>query len=238
MATTQTESVSATESSSSALPRSAFLVNQRYLHSKTRHALTIRYIGPLPGAEDGHNWIGVEYDDPSCGKGHSGTYKGVQVFVTTQHGAGAFIKDSGSSTPLIRGPTLVVALEERYGPLDPQKTASMESNQAPVLDSVILGSSNASIVVEAPRMDGVRQRIGKLERLREIGFDGEWIVGLGGNDSDRALLAQRLKSKAMPRAKLTADVHTLDLTRNLLESWAELAEITTHLPGLTTLVLK
>lgn len=38
---------------------------------------TIKYIGPVKGVE-GH-WLGVEWDDPSCGK-HNGSYLGENYF--------------------------------------------------------------------------------------------------------------------------------------------------------------
>lgn len=211
-----------------------FAINGRYLHAKTRKAVTVRYIGLLPESTDGQTWIGVEYDDPTCGKGHNGTYKGTQVFQTLLPGAGAFIKCTGRTTPLIRGASLIDALEERYGPL-----GDREKNKGPLTDAaVVLGSSNAAIVVEAPNMDGVRSRIGRLERLREIGFDGEWVANLGGTAAKRLLFKERLKSELSPVATLTLDVNAIDLSNNLIESWAQVAEIAEHLPGLVTLVVK
>jgi len=183
-----------------------FAVNERYVHTKTHKALTVRYVGQLPGASDGLTWIGVEYDDPACGKGHSGVYKGTQVFQTVQLGAGAFIKFAGKNTPLRRGTSLVDALEERYGALveDAQKPGADTGKHGSSEDSsVVLGSSNAAIVVEAPNMDAVRRRIGRLERLREIGFDGEWVAILGGSADKRQLFKERLKSELFATASLT-----------------------------------
>jgi hypothetical protein len=180
----------------SSLSPAPFAPNERYLHGKTRHPLTVRHVGLLPGASDGQTWIGVEYDDPTHGKGHSGVYKNIQVFQTLQPGAGAFIKYTGKTTPLVAGTSLVDVLEERYGPLgDETAPAQPHTQLQPALtdESVILGSSNAAIVVEAPNMDGVRRRIGRLERLREIGFDGEWVGSLGGTEAKRLLFKERLK---------------------------------------------
>ena len=62
-------------------PRAQLEVGRRYINAKNRQPLTLLYIGPLPpntGAETSGPsattiWLGVEYDDPTYGKGHSGT---------------------------------------------------------------------------------------------------------------------------------------------------------------------
>jgi hypothetical protein len=131
----------------------------------------------------------------SDGKGHSGVYKDTQVFQTLQPGAGAFIKYAGKATPLTRGASLVAALEERYGPLGDETPPPQQSQSD---TAVVLGSSNSAIVVEAPGMSGVRQRMGRLERLKEIGFDREWIAKLGGTEPKRLLFKERLKGRRLP----------------------------------------
>ena len=44
--------------------------------------------------------------------------------------------------------------------------------------------------------------------------------------------------RALEREKLTPDVHRLDLTGNLLQTWQDVAEIARHLHGLKTLFLR
>ena len=161
-------------------------VGKRYINTKNRQSLTLLYIGPLPpnhadgtsGPSASSVWLGVEYDDPSYGKGHSGTYDNIQIFPTRQEGAGAFIKVK-TGNELKEGKTFVQAINERYA-LD----GGMES--------VILGSSNA-VVVEAPGMDGVSKRLRTLERLRQIGLEDELICGVGGSEEERATLGARLQ---------------------------------------------
>ena len=161
-------------------------VGKRYINTKNRQSLTLLYIGPLPpnhadgtsGPSASSVWLGVEYDDPSYGKGHSGTYDNIQIFPTRQEGAGAFIKVK-TGNELKEGKTFVQAINERYA-LD----GGMES--------VILGSSNA-VVVEAQGMDGVSKRLRTLERLRQIGLEDELICGVGGSEEERASLGGRLK---------------------------------------------
>jgi hypothetical protein len=162
------------------------VVGKRYINTKNRQPLTLLYIGPLPPNEAGQTsgpsasstWLGVEYDDPSHGKGHSGTYNNIQIFQTRQKGAGAFIKLK-TGNELQEGKTFIQAINERYA-------------LGGGMESVILGSSNA-VVVEAPGMDGVSKRLRTLERLRQIGLEDELICGVGGSEEERADLASRLK---------------------------------------------
>lgn len=192
MATTSPPPGPSSPSSPSSPSPTAYTLNGRYLNAKTSHPLTTKYIGPLPpGTESTTTWLGVEYDDPANGKGHDGVFKGEQVFRTRQAGAGAFIKYAPGV--LIPGSTLVDAVQERYGPLVPSKQEEVvAAPSAPGADDVVLGSSNAAIVVEAPNLDGVRRRIGQLERRKEIGFEGEWVASLGGSAEQRRVFKERL----------------------------------------------
>jgi hypothetical protein len=162
------------------------VVGRRYINTKTRQPLTLLYIGPLPPSDAGETsgpsassiWLGVEYDDPTHGKGHSGIYNNIQIFNTGREGAGAFIKYK-TGTELQEGKTFVQAINERYA-------------LGGGMESVILGSSNA-VVVEAPGMDGVSKRLRTLERLRLFGREVDFFWGVGGSDEERATLGSRLK---------------------------------------------
>lgn len=174
-----------------------YSVGRRYLHAKNKAPLTLRYIGPLPpGSNDAQLWLGIEYDDASFGK-HSGTFKDQPVFQTKQAGAGAFIKYAPGTRPLRPGETVISAIEDRYGSLiQREHTAGEGPNDEPKEEeAVVLGSSNAAIIVEAPNMDSVRRRIKNLERLREIGLEEQSICALGGDDETRSVLKERLKSE-------------------------------------------
>jgi hypothetical protein len=174
-----------------------YVVGKRYINAKNRQPLTLLYIGPLPpntsndegGPSSDPIWLGVEYDDPSHGKGHSGTYQGTQIFRTKQEGAGAFIR-LRKGDELEQGKTFVQALKERYGYT--YGTQSGEGQKEEVVESVILGSSSG-IVVEAPGMEGVAKRLRNLEKLRQIGLEDEYICGVGGTEEERLELKQRLR---------------------------------------------
>ena len=182
-----------------AVQHDGWIVGRRYLHGKTSRPLTLRYIGPLPPissdastSNPGNSviWLGVEYDDPSHGKGHSGTYEGTQVFNTRQQGAGAFVKLSPGA--LKRGPTLVEAIEERYGDILPRADHidSDETTKDAGSSRLYLGTSSRE--VETPGLAQVQIKVGKLERLREIGLDGRWVDSLGGSKETQKALRNRV----------------------------------------------
>ena len=180
----------------------------RYLHGKTSKAVTLRYIGPLPPTTLSSTappttspsagatiWLGIEYDDASQGK-HSGIFQGNQVFKVKAEGAGAFIKASPGA--LKKGPTLIEALQERYGSLLPTGKGAADRNEKPgrnggIAERVALGASG--IMVDAPGLSAVQARIGRLERLREVGLDYEWVSELGGTDEQREAMRSRLKGE-------------------------------------------
>lgn len=177
------------ESSSSTVWR----IGGRYLNRKTRQRLTLRYVGTLPSATNADTdtaksqvWLGVEYDDPSHGKGHSGTFEDVQVFQTQQAGAGAFIRLK-KGDELEQGTSLVQAIKERYGLLD-QTTALGESSRG-----VSLGTTG--IVVETPGLVEVEKRLRRLDKLREIGLEGQHVSSVGGDEAERSELRKRLKGE-------------------------------------------
>jgi hypothetical protein len=177
------------------------VVGKRYLNAKNNQSLTLLYIGPLRptnpseggSGSSSTQWLGVEYDDPKYGKGHSGTYEGIQIFQTRQEGAGAFIK-LRTGNELVEGKTFVDAIRERYG-----YGFGLESDgHGEDMQSVVLGSSSSAIVVEAPGMDGVTKRLRSLEKLRQIGLENEYICGVGGTEEERRDLGKRLKGKFTP----------------------------------------
>lgn len=195
-------------------------VGGRYLHAKSLAPVTLRYVGPLPSTATLHPaessglasassssanamtedtediWLGVEYDDPSRGK-HSGTYGDTKVFSTRQDGAGAFVRYRPGV--LLRGKSFVQAVEERYGMINPEVHPPQRSTADTTRsDKVTLGSSGGVIVVEAPGLDAVQRKVGRLERLREMGLEGEWICSVGGEEMTRRLLRERLKGASTP----------------------------------------
>jgi hypothetical protein len=151
-------------------------IGHRYLHGKTLRPLTLRFFGCLPNSSSDTKWLGVEYDDPSHGK-HSGVYQGTQVFHCRNEGAGSFLKVTAGA--LTGGKTFIEAIEDRYG-----------GSESGAIQKVVLGGTDG-IVVDAPGMEAVQRRIGRLEGLREAGLDGIWINGLGDGTAVKRRLVRK-----------------------------------------------
>ncbi|WVO18111.1 hypothetical protein L204_105813 [Cryptococcus depauperatus] len=204
-----------------------YKVGRRYLHAKSGSPLTLRYIGPLPPTSScspptQQIWLGIEYDNPSLGK-HSGTYQGIRVFETAEQGSAAFLKLVGN--PLIEGNSLVDSLEERYGIIDPAQKQPKKPQNDLDQDEIVLGSSKGAVKIEANWQNAL-ERVSNLEKLRNIGFDDEYIVQLGGDKNKRDLMKKRLKG-----------VKWLNLAKNLLNTWEEVADIVECFEGLEILTL-
>lgn len=70
------------------------------------------------------------------------------------------------------------ALVNKYVEQLPTQALDATGKAQPV-ETVILGSSNGAIVVEAPSLDRIRQKLGKLENLRHASLDGEEVSSAG-----------------------------------------------------------
>lgn len=215
----------------SSLPQ--YFVGSRYFHARTRRPVTLRYIGPLPPSSSpldpsSQVWLGIEYDDPSFGK-HSGIYQNIQVFRTREEGSGAFLRFAGR--PLEEGKNLVQSIEERYGPIihnDAGQSPHIADNVHANGKGLILGSSKGSIIVEIPNnWANAQKRLGNLEKLRIMGFEEEGITALGGDENLKGIMIARLRG-----------IEWLNLSRNLLKGWGEVAEIAKCFEGLQTLTLR
>ncbi|WWC88654.1 uncharacterized protein L201_003567 [Kwoniella dendrophila CBS 6074] len=210
-------------------------MGNRYLNSKTLQPLTLRYIGTLPPSSNDVGdqiWLGVEYDDPSNGKGHNGIYKDVQVFQTLEEGSASFLKYNQGLNPLKRGNSLINSIEDRYGEIRPKIIPNIDNetqSQSQIThenESVVLGSSENAIIVQAPNLSSVREKVGKLEKLRNIGFEEEHIDSLGSDEETIEVLKQRMKG-----------LKWLNLSKNLLSSWDQVLEIVDCFQGLEVLTL-
>ncbi|THH06709.1 hypothetical protein EW145_g3896 [Phellinidium pouzarii] len=177
------------------------------------HTGTIRYIGEVQDTRG--IWLGIEWDDPARGK-HSGQKDGRQlvspfsIFSLRVAGTGSFIRPSPS---ISYGQSFLHALISKYVDL-PHTTGHKET--------VILGSSNGAIEVEAVGLDKVRAKLARFERLREISLDVDevaWADPLGDI------------KKACP------NVRSLDLSNSLLPSWDMVALIAAELSALRALSL-
>ncbi|KAL1732491.1 hypothetical protein EV714DRAFT_206804 [Schizophyllum commune] len=179
-------------------------VGTRISHSG--HIGTVRFVGPVDGTQG--TWIGVEWDDPSRGK-HSGTKDGVSYFTCSVPNSGSFIRPSNK---ISYGTSFLDALKSKY-------IEAYHGKQ----ETIILGSSNGAIEVEAVNLDKIRGKFADLTRLREVSLDNELVATC---DSPPGTIRQ-----ACP------NIRGLDLSKCLIPSWDVVADIAAELPNLQRLAL-
>lgn len=108
-------------------------------------------------------------------------------------------------------------------------------------ETVILGSSNGAIEVEAVNLDKIRGKLSQLERLRAISLDRECVSSVGPPGEIRSKCTSEFISPnigSLGSSHLIAGVKTLDLSYSLIPSWDVIALIADELPQLERLALK
>ncbi|KAI0282126.1 hypothetical protein BGY98DRAFT_955847 [Russula aff. rugulosa BPL654] len=169
---------------------------------------TIRYVGEVDGTSG--LWLGVEWDDRNRGK-HDGIKDGKRYFSCLEPGAGSFIRPLSSLQ--IRGQTFLCALINKY---------VEQPHGSDTRETVVLGSSNGAIQVEAVNLDKIRGKFSNLERLQEVSLDKEGV------------------SQADPPGEIRKkcpSVRGVDLSYSLISSWDAVALIVVELPSLERLSL-
>ncbi|OJA10199.1 hypothetical protein AZE42_05123 [Rhizopogon vesiculosus] len=171
------------------------------------HVGTVKFVGPVDGTTG--LWLGVEWDDPSRGK-HDGIKDGKRYFECRIPNSGSFIRPSPS---ISYGCSFLQALNDKY-----VEAAHGDGSR----ETIILGSSNGTIEVEAVDLDKIRGKLANLERLREVSLDGEKVSI--GSEPGRIL-------------SICPIIRGLDLSATLLSNWDVVAMITAELPRLERLAL-
>ncbi|KAG8729309.1 hypothetical protein FRC12_021068, partial [Ceratobasidium sp. 428] len=169
---------------------------------------TVLFVGEVAGTSG--TWLGVEWDNAAKRGKHNGDRNGITYFTCGVPNAGSFLRPNTPS--IVVGVDFSTALLDKY--VDGRRTNGQ--------DSVILGSSNGAIIVEAPRLDGVRARISQVERLRRISLDNCDVATPG----DLTAIA-----------KLCSSVQSLNLSQSLLGDWEDIMDIIHQMPKITTLEL-
>ncbi|KAL4248489.1 hypothetical protein ABKN59_007766 [Abortiporus biennis] len=181
-------------------------IGTRINHSNYRG--TVRFVGPVDGTRG--NWLGIEWDDVSRGK-HDGVKDGKRYFTCLVPNSGSFIRPTASG--LSYGTSFLNALSEKY----------IESFHGTAkAETIILGSSNGAIAVEAVNLDKIRAKLARLDTLREASLD----------EKDVATADLRGKIK-----ETCPDIRGLDLSKTLLPSWDMVALITSEFEYLERLAL-
>ncbi|KAI9090038.1 hypothetical protein DFS34DRAFT_381295 [Phlyctochytrium arcticum] len=192
---------------------------------------TVRYFGPVPKpspeitsesqTDTSKWWYGIEWDDPTRGK-HAGEHKGISYF-TTHNGApsGSFVRAATVTAKDSFPRSFLAALLEKYAPqhVIEDSVIQLQPNEAGVL------SSDKKIAVETVGWAKVARKIGKLDELREVGLAGQRV--------GYAIDAETAQTLTMT----CPAIEDLDLSRNLFDSWDQVADICRQLPHLESLRL-
>ncbi|KAF8077772.1 hypothetical protein FPV67DRAFT_1402566 [Lyophyllum atratum] len=171
------------------------------------HLGTVRFVGNVDNTSG--TWLGIEWDDPSRGK-HDGIKDGKRYFTCRVQNSGSFIRPSAN---IFHGRSFLEALASKYIEI-PHGSESQES--------VVLGSSQGAIVVEAVRLDKIRGNLSNLGRLREVSLDNQDVARCDPPGTIR---------------ETCPNIRGLDLSTSLLSGWDDVALITQELPILQRLGL-
>ncbi|KZF26408.1 putative tubulin-specific chaperone [Xylona heveae TC161] len=187
---------------------------------------TVRYTGEVKGTSG--RWLGVEWDDVGRGK-HSGEHGGIRYFeCKSKHStAGSFVRPT---RPVDKPLSFLEALQKKYVSEEITKNGNKYGNAALSSEDQIKISGK---VVEEVGFDKIRQQLAQLNELRIVLLDGLNISGIllngrYGEPEERERMV-RLISETCPK------IVELDLSRNLLEHWQDVADICRALPMLRSL---
>ncbi|XP_048582939.1 tubulin-specific chaperone E [Nematostella vectensis] len=153
-------------------------------------------------------WYGVEWDDPKRGK-HDGSIDGVKYFECRHQTSGSFVREKKVSF----GVSVVEALRSRYG-----------ATAAPIPDKDMYVSATRSKkkAVEMVGADSVQKITSCFEKLQDVILRGEAINGA---------------DKTTRLCDIAPDIQELDISKNLISCWSDVAAITEGLTRLRSLVL-
>ena len=173
---------------------------------------TVRYHGPVyksNGKTD--TCLGIEWDEPDRGK-HSGTFQGQFYFKTNIPNSGSFIPDTNLN---LRFPqSFLTALNDKYTSAQPQ-------------DGNILFGANQKVEVETVGWEKIINKQSKLSLLT--------IVGLSQYDVGPCQEARESETQLI--RETCPNIMDLDLSRNLITEWDQIAEICSGLIHLESLRL-
>ncbi|KAI9370836.1 hypothetical protein BJX61DRAFT_544241 [Aspergillus egyptiacus] len=201
-------------------------VNQR--RSYNDDLCTIRYVGKVEGTSG--EWLGVEWDDPTRGK-HSGQHKGVEYFTCLRKHptAGSFVRPSRpADSP--RG--FLDALREKYASEFEQSLARQAGPNAGAGTAEKPIQFNGKIAEEVG-FDKIRKQLAELAELKVVLLDGLRVAGVLAQQATRDQVEEARKEIEKTCPKITE----LDLSRNLLTSFLDVADICRPLERLKHLKL-
>ncbi|KKK16211.1 hypothetical protein AOCH_003715 [Aspergillus ochraceoroseus] len=183
-------------------------VNQR--RSYNGDLCTIRYVGKVDGTAG--EWLGVEWDDPTRGK-HSGKHQGVNYFTYSPR-------------------SFLEALREKYAS-EFEQTLARQAGAAGSAEDFPRPIEFNGKVAEEVGFDKIRKQLAELEELKIVLLDGLRVAGVLAQaaETERREKAGKEVEQTCPK------IVELDLSRNLLASWTDLADICRRLGRLKLLRL-
>jgi len=170
------------------------------------HHGTVRYIGQVPPTKG--MWLGIDWDETNRGK-HDGSHKGVGYFTTHAPTSGSFLRPAGAHS----GVNFLTALRDRYG-LEAVDGGIDEK------EMFILGPGQRQTAVEMVGAEKLNLRQSKFSDLLDVSLRQALVSGAGA-DGDIGDVSSRIRD--------------LNLSANLISTWAEVARITSQLPQLYAL---
>jgi tubulin-specific chaperone E len=121
---------------------------------------TVKYVGNVAGTSG--TWLGIDWDDVSRGK-----HDGKSYFSATSPSSGSFVRPGPA---ICWGRSFIDAFRDKY-------QEPLHGSQSP--ETVVLGSSNGTVVVEAVNLDKVRRKLADFTRLRQISLDDALVEFAG-----------------------------------------------------------
>jgi hypothetical protein len=168
---------------------------------------------------------------PACESIHYSSYDHSGLIASPRTpGAGSFIRPLPSLQYC--GKTFLSALIDKY---------VEQPRGSDTSETVVLGSSNGAIHVEAVNLDKIRKKFSNLQRLQEISLDKEGV----SQADPPGELREKLPSEPFDCSLFPSDdcivdqdVRGVDLSYSLIPSWDVVAQIAIELPSLERLSLK
>ncbi|KAE8339888.1 hypothetical protein BDV24DRAFT_175863 [Aspergillus arachidicola] len=202
-------------------------VNQR--RSYNGELCTIRYAGKVAGTTG--EWLGVEWDDPTRGK-HSGEHQGVRYFTCkSKHPtAGSFVRPSRAAD---KPRSFLEALREKYASEFEEEAARRKLGDAASGDALHKPIAISGKVVEEVGFDKIRKQLAELQELKIVLLDGLLVAGVLAHEGS----AEQVQSVCKEIEQTCPKIIELDLSRNLLSRWRDVASICDSLKRLKTLKL-
>mmetsp|Transcript_9917 Transcript_9917/g.18287 ORF Transcript_9917/g.18287 Transcript_9917/m.18287 type:complete len:744 (+) Transcript_9917:283-2514(+) len=185
----------------------------------------VKYVGPVASAKNKEaTWIGVEWAAKGRGK-HDGSVKRDEEetrYFQCEKGQGSFVKPQFVKA----GVSFPDALVERYEPADKSSSNNQQNSpsETDVEEEVLTGPrwGNGEVVtIEAVGMDMIRRKQ-RISNLKEVSLASSAVASAGEPGWIKATCP---------------NIRELDLSENLIDSWATVGSFLEQLPELEHLVL-